>query len=89
MRNQGAMGSYIPAYDTGVYEEEDEFFGGQKLNGLFAEVLPDVIPVNYGGYVAEANDAITTALANLFEGKTDINGALEQAESQLANQLGK
>lgn len=89
MRNQGAMGSYIPAYDTGVYEEEDEFFGGQKLNGLFAEVLPDVIPVNYGGYVAEANDAITTALANLFEGKTDINGALEQAESQLANQLGR
>lgn len=88
MRNQGAMGSYIPAYDTGVYEEEDEFFGGQKLNGLFAEVLPDVIPVNYGGYVAEANDAITTALANLFEGKTDINGALEQAESQLSNQLG-
>lgn len=89
MRNQGAMGSYIPAYDTGVYEEEDEFFGGQKLNGLFAEVLPDVIPVNYGGYVAEANDAITTALANLFEGKTDINGALEQAESQLSNQLGR
>ena len=89
MRNQGAMGSYIPAYDTGVYDEEDEFFGGQKLNGLFAEVLPDVIPVNYGGYVAEANDAITTALANLFEGKTDINGALEQAESQLANQLGR
>ncbi len=88
MRNQGAMGSYIPAYDTGMYEEEDEFFGGQKLNGLFAEVLPDVIPVNYGGYVAEANDAITTALANLFEGKTDINGALEQAESQLSNQLG-
>lgn len=89
MRNQGAMGSYIPAYDTGVYEEVDEFFGGQKLNGLFAEVLPDVIPVNYGGYVAEANDAITTALANLFEGKTDINGALEQAESQLSNQLGR
>lgn len=89
MRNQGAMGSYIPAYDTGVYEEEDEFFGGQKLNGLFAEVLPDVIPVNYGGYVAEANDAITTALANLFEGKVSIDEALEQAESQLANQLGR
>lgn len=89
MRNQGAMGSYIPAYDTGVYEEEDEFFGGQKLNGLFAEVLPDVIPVNYGGYVAEANDAITTALANLFEGKVSIDEALEQAEAQLANQLGR
>lgn len=89
MRNQGAMGSYIPGYETGVYDEEDEFFGGQKLNGLFAEVLPDVIPVNFGGYVAEANDAITTALANLFEGKADIDTALEQAEAQLANQLGR
>lgn len=87
--NQGAMGSYIPAYDTAAYDAEDEFFGGQKINALFAEILPDVLPVNYGGYVAEANDAITTALANLFEGKTDINGALEQAEAQLANQLGR
>ena len=89
MRNQGAMGSYLPAYETSVYEEEDEFFGGQKLNGLFAEILPDVIPVNFGGYVAEANDAITTGLSNLFAGSTDIDGALEQAEAQLANQLGR
>ncbi len=87
--NQGAMGSYIPGYATDAYKAEDEFFGGQKLNGLFTEVLPEVIPVNYGGYVAEANDAITTALSNLFEGKTDVNGALEQAEEQLANQLGR
>lgn len=87
--NQGAMGSYIPAYDTAAYEAEDEFFGGQKINALFAEILPDVLPVNYGGYVAEANDAITTALANLFEGKTDIDGALEEAEAQLSNQLGR
>lgn len=89
MRNQGAMGSYLPAYETSVYEEEDEFFGGQKLNGLFAEILPEVIPVNFGGYVAEANDAITTGLSNLFAGSTDIEGALEQAEAQLTNQLGR
>lgn len=87
--NQGAMGSYIPAYETAAYEAEDEFFGGQQLNKLFAEILPDVIPVNFGGYVAEANDAITTGLANLFEGKTDIDGALEAAEAQLKNQLGR
>lgn len=89
MLNQGAMGSYLDAYETDVYDAEDEFFGGQKINALFAEVLPEVIPVNYGGYVAEANDAITTALANLFEGKTDIDTALEDAEAQLANQLGQ
>lgn len=87
--NQGAMGSYVPGYETKVYDTEDEFFGGQKLFSLFTEVLPEVIPVNYGGYVSEANDAITTALVNLFEGKTDVDGALSQAEAQLANQLGK
>lgn len=89
MRNQGAMGSYLPAYETDVYDAEDEFFGGQKINTLFAEVLPEVKPVNYGGYVAEANDAITTALANLFDGKADTAAVLAEAESQLANQLGK
>ena len=89
MLNQGAMGSYIDAYETDVYDAEDEFFGGQKINALFAEVLPEVIPVNYGGYVSEANDAITTALSNLFAGNTDIDGALEEADAQLANQLGR
>lgn len=89
MNNQGAMGSYIPSYETAVYETEDDFFGGQKINALFAEVLPEVKPVNYGGYVAEANDAITTGLANLFSGKVDTDAALEEAENQLANQLGK
>ena len=32
--NQGAMGSYLPGYDTEVYNTEDEFFGGQKLYSL-------------------------------------------------------
>lgn len=87
--NQGAMGSYIPAYSTAAYDAEDEFFGGEKINALFAEILPDVTPVNFGGYVAEANDAITTALADLFAGKTDVDGALEEADAQLRNQLGR
>lgn len=87
--NQGAMGSYIPAYSSDAYEAEDAFFGNQKINKLFAEILPEVIPVNYGGYVAEANDAITTGLANLFAGRVTVDEALEQAESQLRNQLGR
>lgn len=86
---QGAMGSYIPAQTTAAYDAEDPFFGGQKINALFAEILPEVLPVNYGGYVAEANDAITTALANLFAGRVDIDTALAQAEQQLKNQLGR
>ena len=87
--NQGAMGSYIPAYSTAAYDAEDVFFGGEKINALFAEILPDVIPVNFGGYVAQANDAITTALADLFADKTDVDGALAEADAQLRNQLGR
>ena len=81
---RSVMDAINPAYDA-----EDEFFGGEKINALFAEILPDVIPVNFGGYVAEANDAITTALADLFAGKTDIDGALAEADAQLRNQLGR
>ena len=60
-----------------------------KNEMIMKEILPDVIPVNFGGYVAEANDAITTALADLFAGKTDIDGALAEADAQLRNQLGR
>lgn len=89
MREQGAMGSYIDGYSTPVYEEGDAYFGGQNIYALFAEILPEVQPVNFGGYVSEANDAVTTALQNLFEGKCTVDEALEQAEAQLANQLGR
>jgi len=89
LNNQGAICAYLPAFELEEFEQGDEFFGGQQVNKLFAETLPKVQAVYYGGYVSEANDAITTALSGVFDGSLTIDEALEEAQNQLANQLGK
>lgn len=32
MENNFALGSYVPAYDSDVFVETDDFFGGQEIN---------------------------------------------------------
>lgn len=89
MLNQACVSGYQPALSGEAFETEDEFFGGQKIYQAFADTLEKVPGVNYGGYVAEANDAVTIALAEYMAGNTDIDGALKMAAEQLKNQLGR
>ncbi len=87
--DQGALTGYRPALEGEVFETEDEFFGGQKIFKSFADTLSKVPRVNYGGYVAEANDAINSVSLDFLNGRISIDEALEQAENQLRNQLNR
>lgn len=87
--NQGALTAYKPALQGDVFQQGDDFFGGQKIYAFFADTLSKVPVVNYGGYVAEANAAINGVLMNYMSGSLSLNDALTQAENQLKNQLGK
>lgn len=89
MLNQACVSGYQPALSGEAFETEDEYFGGQKIYQLFADTLAKVPGVNYGGYVAEANDAITIGLAEYMNGNTDIAGGLQMASDQLKNQLNR
>ncbi|TAH72751.1 MAG: extracellular solute-binding protein [Anaerolineaceae bacterium] len=89
MLAHACVSGYIPALSGPAFETEDEYFGGQKIYQIFADTLAKVPGVNYGGYVAEANDAITAAFAGVLSGDTEIKAALEAADAQLKNQLGR
>jgi len=89
MLKHACVSGYKPALSGPAFDTEDEYFGGQKIYTLFADTLSKVPGVNYGGYVAEANDAITAAFSGVLTNGADIKAALEQAEEQLRNQLGR
>ena len=89
MLNQACVSGYQPALSGEAFETEDEYFCGQKIYQIFAETLEKVPGVNYGGYVAEANDAITIGLAEYMNGNTDIAGGMQMASEQLKNQLNR
>lgn len=87
--DQGALTGYTPVMESSVFDTEDEFFGGQKVFNSFLDTLNQVPPVNYGGYVAEANNAINVYITRVLNGSMEIDEAMEQAHDQLRNQLGR
>jgi lactose/L-arabinose transport system substrate-binding protein len=89
MLDYACVSGYKPALSGEAFETEDEYFSNQKIYALFADTLDKVPGVNYGGYVAEANDAVTTGLSAYMSGSATIEEGLAAADEQLKNQLGK
>ncbi len=89
MLAHACVSGYTPALSGPAFDTEDEYFGGQKIYSIFADTLAKVPGVNYGGYVAEANDAVTAAFSGVLTSDADIKTALGDAEAQLKNQLGR
>ena len=77
--SSGAIANWLPAGESKVYAEPQEFFGGQAV---FADVLKfakNVPANNTGVYYYEARDAVAAAITKVIAG-TDVNTALEEAQ---------
>ena len=76
----GAIANWIPAGDSEVYAQPQEFFGGQKI---YAEVVAygaEVPAVVTGVYHTEARDAVNTALTQIASGQ-DAATAFAEAQA--------
>lgn len=85
--SSGAMASYLPAGDTDVYDEPQEFFDGQAIYSLITEYSSHIPSVSTGVYYYEARDAVATALINFGNG-SDIESELAVAQSTVDFQMG-
>ena len=77
--SSGAIANWLPAGESKVYAEPQEFFGGQAV---FADVLKfakNVPANNTGVYYYEARDAVAAAITKVIAG-TDVKAALEEAQ---------
>ncbi|MDD2972621.1 MAG: extracellular solute-binding protein [Lachnospiraceae bacterium] len=84
----GALATYLPAADSEVYGEGQEFFGGQPIYATITEFAGKVPSINTGVYYYEARDAVSTALSNVIAG-ADINAELKNAQDTVSFQMGK
>jgi lactose/L-arabinose transport system substrate-binding protein len=76
----GAVANWLPAGDSEVYAEPQEFFGGQPI---YADVIAfgaEVPPNNTGAYYYEARDSVGVAITQIMGG-TDPATALDEAQS--------
>jgi lactose/L-arabinose transport system substrate-binding protein len=83
----GALANWLPAGESDVYAEPQEFFGGQPI---FADVVGYAAKVpsnNTGAYYYEGRDAVSVAITNIFNG-ADPASALEEAQQTVDFAMG-
>ncbi len=76
----GALSTWLPASESPVYTEPQEFYGGQAVFSLLTEFAEKTPSVNLGVYYTESNTALATLLSNVVQG-ADIDKELENAKA--------
>lgn len=84
----GALATYLPAADSKVYGEPQEFFGGKPVYAQITEFASKVPSNNTGVYYYEARDAVATAITNVVSG-ADIEAEIKTAEDTVKFAMGK
>lgn len=85
--SSGALSTWLPASESDVYNEPQEFFGGQAIYADITEFASKTPSVNLGVYYTEANTALATAIANVTGG-ADIDSELETAQQTVEFNMG-
>ncbi|MDY2669863.1 ABC transporter substrate-binding protein [Schaalia hyovaginalis] len=75
----GAIANWIPAGQSSVYSQPQDFFGGQKVYSEVVAYGAKVPTVRTGVYHTEARDAVNTALTQIASGQ-DAATALATAQ---------
>lgn len=84
----GALATYLPAGESDVYGEPQEFFGGQAIYSLITEFAGKTPSNNTGVYYYEARDAVAVAITNIIGG-ANIESEIANAEDTIKFQMGE
>jgi len=84
--SSGALATYIPAGESEVYAEEQDFFGGQAIYSLITDFAAKTPRNNTGVYYYEARDAVATAIQNVVGG-ADIEAEIQTAQETIEFQM--
>nr|WP_314458714.1 extracellular solute-binding protein [uncultured Clostridium sp.] len=84
----GALSTYLPAAQSKVYGEPQEFFGGAPVYSTITDFASKIPSNNTGVYYYEARDAVATAITNVVGG-ADIDAEIKTAEDTVNFAMGK
>lgn len=81
----GLYPSYTPCYKEPVFDEEVEYFGGQKIWKFFTEIGEDIPELNYTENFDEASDHVVDAQARILLKGADVEKTLNELQENLVN----
>lgn len=86
LEKHGIIATFLPVQEGDAYNEEVEFFGGQKIYSEISELAAEIPSVNYGLHTYAFEDIMKAELQKIMNGadiKESLESAQEQAESQI------
>ncbi len=83
----GAIGSYLPAFQGEAYSVADEFFGGQTIFTDLTNYMEEIPAINYGLYTYEADGVIISLIEELYSGRMTAEELAKTAEDTLKAQI--
>lgn len=84
----GALSTWLPAGESDVYEEPQEFFGGQAVYADIVE-FAGKIPSNITGpFYYDARDAIGVAVSNITQQGSDLESEIKGAQETVEFNMG-
>ncbi|WP_199843459.1 ABC transporter substrate-binding protein [Streptomyces formicae] len=89
LKREGLFPAYLPALDDPYLSERQEYFGGQRVNAVFARLARNIPPVEYTKDDAKAKDITTSAVNSVLLRGKDPRAALASAAEQLADATGR
>jgi len=81
--SSGAISTWLPAANSPVYSQPQDFFGGQKIYQDLMDYASKIPQVKFGIYNYEARDAVSKAALNVVHGAnidTEIANAQKEIE---------
>lgn len=77
--------SLTTAYDADIYDEEQDFYGGQAVFSLFAEVAQEIEPYRWTEATPEIDNTLITELGNMIDGNKSPEQAMQDAAETVAD----
>ncbi len=87
LMNNGAIGSYMPAFSGDAFAARDAFFGNKAIFSDLSKWASMIPRVNVGQYTYEADAAVMAVMEDYYNGKTTLEEAVMAAERQLKNAI--
>ncbi|MER7501568.1 extracellular solute-binding protein [Nonomuraea pusilla] len=84
MRTESLFPAYLPALADPYFDEPQPYFGGQKVNRLFADQVRHIPPVELSGDDKQAEELLKKAVSGVLLNGADPRTALDEAARQLA-----
>ncbi|GIP23313.1 ABC transporter substrate-binding protein [Paenibacillus sp. J22TS3] len=86
LKENGGVGSYIPAFSSEAYGQKSDFFGGQSIYRDFTKWSTEVPGITLGMYTQEAKDALKNELPNILQG-ADLTKSLANIQTLFEQQV--